>query len=282
MLQKLKNLNRKLNSILKEFVAIPILLGLALLFALLANSIVIKNDVDRTNVEHIRSTYSKYLVGIFVENKEDPKKSGFGTGFLFKTKNSVYILTNKHVCSGASEVVIVKPGVKAIIKRRVLDTDLIADICVIEPLPGQTIGLQIDDKPARGTTIAQIGFTGANPLSIYVGEFLGEVQKYVNDAVPPDQLNAMGVNPEQLCQQPNYLTYTEKVDFMGNRFKYFKCTFPQNLSITSTSNAPGGSGSPIINLQTGKIISIASMIFGNLSQTHGCAYDDMTKFLQLY
>lgn len=233
-------------------------------------------------VTSVRTDYQRYIVAIFTDKKGDKAKNGFGTGFLFKTNSSFYILTNQHICENEPHVRVGVLSEKSFIKRRVLDTNLEGDVCIIEGLPGQSIGLELGDEATRGTPVAQIGFTDGNPLSVDLGEYLGETPKFIHHAIPPKKLNHPEVNPHDICYAPNQLHEHQRRNVFGGITKSFSCLKPTNLVVTSMTNAPGGSGSPIINLKTGKIISIAAMIYGNLSRSHGSSYKLLSEFLKLY
>jgi hypothetical protein len=104
------------------------------------------------------------------------KYSG-GTGFHVKgATGKTYIATNGHICLMANEndtVNVFQLNDDDSIRRRVLYRHPTHDICIVEALPGVN-GLTLGSYPYTGETVGLIGHPGLRPLSLSLGEIIGD------------------------------------------------------------------------------------------------------------
>lgn len=175
---------------------------------------------------------SKAVVGIVNLKQQNiwtpSEEAGSGSGIIYKKENGkAYVVTNNHVVEGAEEVEIDLNNEKRI-KARVLGTDQLTDLAVLEVDASEidvVANLGISEQLGVGETVFAIG----NPLGM---DFSGSVTKGIISGLNRSiQVDTNGDN------QPDWVTEVIQTDAAIN---------------------PGNSGGALINTD-GEIIGINSM-----------------------
>lgn len=175
---------------------------------------------------------SKAVVGIVNLKQQNiwtpSEEAGSGSGIIYKKENGkAYVVTNNHVVEGAEEVEIDLDNEKRI-KAKVLGTDQLTDLAVLEVDASEidvVANLGVSDHLDVGETVFAIG----NPLGM---DFSGSVTKGIISGLNRSiQVDTNGDN------QPDWVTEVIQTDAAIN---------------------PGNSGGALINTD-GEIIGINSM-----------------------
>ena len=241
-------------------------------------------------VNNPRQQYSEYVHYIQVERTvkdqrtgEDKKVYGGGTAFRLKLKNRIVLVSAGHVCDSAKTVHVFRELSDTVKdddgreELKVLKQDIIKDICIIENFKEvkYNTGLELNEEPVHiGTKHAFLGFPESHNLYVGEGELMGA--KTVYGLEHPDidhvQMNDFRFSKpltekqkEKICTdkgKDNKLIKQAEMTLM-NMFtgealtvSYHSCMIPQHLAQYSFKVSMGASGSPVINLQTGKVVGV--------------------------
>lgn len=180
-------------------------------------------------------------------------RGGGGTGFHVQgASGSTYIMTNNHICLGASRAgrlkVINNKGMTSY--HRVVKRSNKHDLCVIEALKGVR-GLVLADNEMNGQRAYLIGHPALRPLTLSKGELIG----YKNINI------ILGYNvPDKWCFGENLSTSKIKDPFLRMFFKANKIHYicrVSNLKSRMFNGIAyrGNSGSPVVNY-LGNIIGV--------------------------
>jgi S1-C subfamily serine protease len=236
---KLKNLAAKLKPILKNAIALSLIMG-SLGYLLLKGP-------------ELHGLYLRTTVGSKVYKIQGKLGGGGGTGFAVKAPSGIdYIVTNSHVCEGAlsqsedktSLLVVNEDGA---MRRKIIENSDFTDLCLLEGLPGVE-GLSVGSEPSIGQVIAAVGHPRLRPLSISRGEVVGrtdvQIVAYVMKS-GDERLDAVLGAEDGKCDLPK--NKIEEVDHW--LFGHVKlCTNVTKDTIMSTVVIfPGNSGSPIVD-----------------------------------
>lgn len=125
--------------------------------------------------QNIKDSYYRDYIGSSVVRVLNMKATGGGTGFHIEAKSGkVFILTNNHVCEAKDKngLLLIEQNGKEI-PRKVLKEYPLHDLCLVEPMPGVTSGLDIADSSSIGEDVVVIGHPGLRALTLAHGEFIG-------------------------------------------------------------------------------------------------------------
>lgn len=184
------------------------------------------------------------VVAIAVHNPTaSPRIRFVGTGFV--VGNGKQVVTNYHVIGkaldeGRRETYVVVSGsarnltVHPMVNRLNAPQYDLAIIEIEETLPA--LVLADDDYTAEGTYIAFTGFPISNVLGLYPATHQGIIAAVTPIAIPADNSRDLHIQALRQLREP-YLVY--------------------QLDATAY---PGNSGSPLINVKTGKVIGVINMV----------------------
>ncbi len=190
------------------------------------NQTSVKKNVTITSKDSINESVEKvYDSVVVVNNYQNGRLSGYGSGFVYKKDNKYgYIMTNNHVVDGASEIKVTLSSGEDV-DAKVLGTDSYMDIAVVRINADKVLGVaEIGDssKSKVGDTV----FTVGTPVST---DYAGTVTKGI----------ISGENRE--------ITITNS----GTQYMM------EAIQIDASIN-PGNSGGPLVNIN-GQVIGVNSV-----------------------
>lgn len=177
---------------------------------------------------------------------------GGGTGFQVVAPSGVsYLLTNAHVCEAFPEgSVNAQLGDGRIMPRRILEISDRTDLCLVEGIPGMD-GLKLASNVDIGQTLALIGHPVLQPLSISLGDIVGQgIEEFPYAPIAPSDMS-----DRERARYPDLMSEAEcksKPKFKVKEMETFFGSVPICvLSIqaykTTIIAFPGNSGSPVVN-----------------------------------
>jgi serine protease Do len=187
-----------------------------------------EDDKNPTSIDEV----SQAIVGIINLQQRDiwttSEAAGSGSGIIYKKENGkAYVVTNNHVVNGAEEVE-VDLNDEQRLKAKVLGTDELTDLAVLE-IDGTDIEVVANLGLSSELTVGETAFAIGNPLGV---EFSGSVTKGIISGLDRSiQVDTNGDN------QPDWITEVIQTDAAIN---------------------PGNSGGALIN-KDGQIVGINSM-----------------------
>lgn len=196
------------------------------------------------SVPEAHNKYLRYEVGESVVQVLAITHNGGGTGFAIKGDSGKdYIMTNRHVCEAQSNGVIrVKVGDKQPIYRKVIYSDTVHDLCLIEGVKGLA-PISIGSVQERGDFHYVVGHPGLRQLTSSQGEYIGRsVVKLLFEVAKREQCPGEVIELPPLYQM-----------IMGREFI---CVRSYDAMATTAVIYPGNSGSPVVN-KYGNLIGVA-------------------------
>src|SRR5690625_2186287 len=192
------------------------------------SAMITKDDQNPTSIDEV----SQAIVGIVNLQQRDiwtpTETAGTGSGIIYKKENGkAYVVTNNHVVAGAEEVE-VNLNDDTRLNAKVLGTDELTDLAVLE-IDGTNINVVANLGSSADLNIGETVFAIGNPLGL---EFSGSVTKGIISGL--DRSIEVDTNGDN---RPDWITEVIQTDAAIN---------------------PGNSGGALINID-GEVIGINSM-----------------------
>lgn len=130
--------------------------------------------------------------------KTDKRGGGSGS-HVIAPSGKTYILTNKHVCNLADkdDMLLVKSSndnLDRFYRRKVVARYEKHDLCIIEPVFKGQSGLKLGSAVSKGQTVGVLGHPRLAPLSLFMGEIIGNVTiEMVSKAIPRQRNKQMSI-----------------------------------------------------------------------------------------
>ena len=192
------------------------------------SDMITEEDQNPASIDEV----SKAIVGIVNLQQQDiwtpNETAGTGSGIIYKKENGkAYVVTNNHVVAGAEEVEVDLNDDKRL-KAKVLGTDALTDLAVLE-IDGSDIDVIANLGSSGDLSVGETVFAIGNPLGL---EFSGSVTKGIISGLDRSiEVDTDGDN------RPDWITEVIQTDAAIN---------------------PGNSGGALINID-GEVIGINSM-----------------------
>lgn len=166
-----------------------------------------------------------------------------GTGFYVKAPSGKsYILTNAHVCALQQEgEVWISSDRKRLTKRRIIESSVNTDLCLIEPLTAEQ-GLTVSSYNYIGEILAAVGHPNLDNTTMT----RGEVAYY--DVIKVFDYIINNKKDEERCSMPKNRIEKVMADFGLFMAEVKACLISIDSTATTIPIMPGSSGSPVINI----------------------------------
>lgn len=184
---------------------------------------------------------------------------GGGTGFqVVGPSGTPYIVTNSHVCEYAQKAaedqnfVLVRQS-NHWLKRRVLEVDGEADLCLLEGAPGVP-GLRLGSDVKIGDRVAAIGHPHLGPTTLSDGEVVAftdtEIPHHIMQSGDVKKDKFFGASP-QSCNLPKNFIKKQEFFLFGiiSLGEMNVCMIKETEAIqTNVTIFGGNSGSPLVDM----------------------------------
>lgn len=207
----------------------------------------------RTDTARIYSTLSQSVVRITNESE-----SSGGTGFIVQTASGKRLtLTNWHVCGSESHKWAYRANEFSQVKLRVIASDPLFDLCVLEPAAGPAVVVS-RNSPTPHNTLYVVGHPLLKEASATHGSVIGPVK--VDLTMPFNTVCPDG--------------FTLIFGFQGAG-----CAGSFDLIDTTVQVFPGSSGSPVIN-EYQELVGVINGVDGRTGWGMMVRLEDVKTFLE--